>query len=598
MADNLTVQISADSSKLRAELALVQSRVREFGREVKRAADEARQTRDTSRLREVSAQYEAATRQARGLTRALSDQNKTVVATSSAWAGLAGNVRGAIGALAGVAAVRKLGQAFDDTTKKIQDTFNTAKGTGFDPKTIQVFEEVLGDAGVSADNARQALARFAEQSAQAQEQAGMFAAKIGDGVRVMRGGERAIEGLGKAAAKAGDTFIFRGDKKEVIDKGGEIVDQAKKIGDAFAALKIRTKDYLQTPEGEAQKLKDVAAALAQVNKEQPARATQLGRDIFGRSFPEMAAGIFKIGEAWAETKAQMQATGRLLTPEDEAALDRYRGAWDRLSDAVDAARMTAWRSSIDNTTAGVNLAGAAMELAAQKTGAWATAILQSRDAGLAALQEGGFLGMLQQQVGEILPGIQAAWSGLTAFMLAEWSKFIVDWQALNNGLVSGMASLGQSIREQLGGALDWVIEKAGQAWSAMNQASGSAGGALSLVPGMASGGLIRGGGSGTSDSILARLSNGEFVMRAGAVQHWGAGLLSAMNTAGLPRFAEGGLVGAAGGGTPVHLHLGGQSFALSGGADVVSSLVHEARRSQMRSAGVKPSWYGGTPGGR
>ena len=598
MADNLTVQISADSSKLRAEMALAQSRVREFGREVKRAADEARQTRDTSRLREVSAQYEAATRQARGLTRALSDQNKTVVATSSAWAGLAGNVRGAIGALAGVAAVRKLGQAFDDTTKKIQDTFNTAKGTGFDPKTIQVFEEVLGDAGVSADNARQALARFAEQSAQAQEQAGMFAAKIGDGVRVMRGGERAIEGLGKAAAKAGDTFIFRGDKKEVIDKGGEIVDQAKKIGDAFAALKIRTKDYLQTPEGEAQKLKDVAAALAQVNKEQPARATQLGRDIFGRSFPEMAAGIFKIGEAWAETKAQMQATGRLLTPEDEAALDRYRGAWDRLSDAVDAARMTAWRSSIDNTTAGVNLAGAAMELAAQKTGAWATAILQSRDAGLAALQEGGFLGMLQQQVGEILPGIQAAWSGLTAFMLAEWSKFIVDWQALNNGLVSGMASLGQSIREQLGGALDWVIEKAGQAWSAMNQASGSAGGALSLVPGMASGGLIRGGGSGTSDSILARLSNGEFVMRAGAVQHWGAGLLSAMNTAGLPRFAEGGLVGAAGGGTPVHLHLGGQSFALSGGADVVSSLVHEARRSQMRSAGVKPSWYGGTPGGR
>src|SRR6185503_17928245 len=115
MADNLTVQISADSSKLRAEMALAQSRVREFGREVKRAADEARQTKDTSRLREVAAQYEAATRQARGLTRALSDQNKTVVATSSAWAGLAGNVRGAIGALAGVAAVRKLGQAFDDT---------------------------------------------------------------------------------------------------------------------------------------------------------------------------------------------------------------------------------------------------------------------------------------------------------------------------------------------------------------------------------------------------------------------------------------------------------------------------------------------------
>ena len=46
---------------------------------------------------------------------------------------------------------------------------------------------------------------------------------------------------------------------------------------------------------------------------------------------------------------------------------------------------------------------------------------------------------------------------------------------------------------------------------------------------------------GTSDSILARLSNGEFVVRAAAVEHYGPTLLHQINAM---RFADGGLVGA------------------------------------------------------
>ncbi|MGE4407061.1 tape measure protein [Pseudomonas sp.] len=65
------------------------------------------------------------------------------------------------------------------------------------------------------------------------------------------------------------------------------------------------------------------------------------------------------------------------------------------------------------------------------------------------------------------------------------------------------------------------------------------------VDGYASGGLIRGPGSATSDSILARLSNGEFVMRADAVKHYGAALLQQINTRQLPKFATGGLVSSA-----------------------------------------------------
>lgn len=58
----------------------------------------------------------------------------------------------------------------------------------------------------------------------------------------------------------------------------------------------------------------------------------------------------------------------------------------------------------------------------------------------------------------------------------------------------------------------------------------------------ARGGLIMGPGTSMSDSILARLSRGEYVIRAQAVKRYGVGLLNMLNGMNLPRFATGGLV--------------------------------------------------------
>jgi len=55
----------------------------------------------------------------------------------------------------------------------------------------------------------------------------------------------------------------------------------------------------------------------------------------------------------------------------------------------------------------------------------------------------------------------------------------------------------------------------------------------------ASGGMIRGAGTGTSDSIPALLSNGEYVVKAKSVKKYGVGALDALNAG---RFAEGGLI--------------------------------------------------------
>lgn len=63
------------------------------------------------------------------------------------------------------------------------------------------------------------------------------------------------------------------------------------------------------------------------------------------------------------------------------------------------------------------------------------------------------------------------------------------------------------------------------------------------VPQFATGGILRGPGTGTSDSILARLSNGEGVINARAVQYYGADLIHQLNNLRTPRFATGGVMG-------------------------------------------------------
>ena len=63
------------------------------------------------------------------------------------------------------------------------------------------------------------------------------------------------------------------------------------------------------------------------------------------------------------------------------------------------------------------------------------------------------------------------------------------------------------------------------------------------IGGFAGGGQISGPGTGTSDSIVARVSNGEWIVRKAAVDFYGSRHLAALNAMALPRFAVGGSVG-------------------------------------------------------
>jgi len=79
------------------------------------------------------------------------------------------------------------------------------------------------------------------------------------------------------------------------------------------------------------------------------------------------------------------------------------------------------------------------------------------------------------------------------------------------------------------------------------------------VGGYATGGAIHGAGSGTSDSILIRASNGEYMHNAAAVDHYGVAFMDAVNSRTLPKlpgYATGGPIG---GSAPTPSQLGFKS---------------------------------------
>lgn len=121
-----------------------------------------------------------------------------------------------------------------------------------------------------------------------------------------------------------------------------------------------------------------------------------------------------------------------------------------------------------------------------------------------------------------------------------------------SGFIKDMRD-GTSATESLGNALSRISDKLiDMGTNALVEAAlgplfgggstgGSSGGILGSILGLASGGKVAGPGTGTSDSVPARLSNGEFVVNAAATRKHQP-LLEAINSGKMRSFAEGGPV--------------------------------------------------------
>lgn len=125
----------------------------------------------------------------------------------------------------------------------------------------------------------------------------------------------------------------------------------------------------------------------------------------------------------------------------------------------------------------------------------------------------------------------------------DFSGAITDW-------ITGAKSFGDAMKSVLQQLISQLIQAALYA-TIVAACTGGGGGFAARWKGafgkaFASGGSVAGPGTGTSDSIPAMLSNGEYVLNAQAVDRLGVPFLNGLNTGRLRGFASGGLVGSGG----------------------------------------------------
>lgn len=156
---------------------------------------------------------------------------------------------------------------------------------------------------------------------------------------------------------------------------------------------------------------------------------------------------------------------------------------------------------------------------------------------------------------DMLAGVDGGWSkawlnfriaAARAFtdMVAEYAlkkaaMFAIDLAYSAKGLTLSIASAAKSLVAWIPSAIAASISS----WGTAAAVGSAAALAAVAVANFSDGGAVRGPGTGTSDSIHARLSNGEFVFSARSVQAIGLDRLDALHRAGRG-YAQGGLVGA------------------------------------------------------
>lgn len=224
--------------------------------------------------------------------------------------------------------------------------------------------------------------------------------------------------------------------------------------------------------------------------------------------------------------------------------------------------------------------------------------------------------------------VSDAWENVKEYAATAW-QFVVDivTQAgetitqIFDEVTAGIQAAFEAIAAPIKAVLQTIIDLAQTAINMVKQALGMSGGDGGGGEGFARGGHIRGRGTSTSDSIPIWASDGEYMVKARAVRHYGVGVLNAINNMRLPidslgrkmrgfkmgglistlshtlpgaMMRDGGLVASASvSGHPVEIHLPDRVIkGLTGSSEAIDELQRFAVMSRVRSTGRKPSWKG------
>lgn len=277
----------------------------------------------------------------------------------------------------------------------------------------------------------------------------------------------------------------------------ELVNLNKEVTDKLAGYLPQMKAFAAVP-GEAGE--SARAAIAQL-EQQMAQLKTAGDGLAAAFGSGLQSGIEGSLNALAAGTANLSDAVLNLAQSVLSALSQV--ASQKLAEMAMGGLDTAWTSLTGPavTTAAETATDTATDAAAAAT--YATAITTASTAGAATMGTSLTVGA----------------TSITTAMTAGASALSV---ALASSFAAGAATLSAAI----------VAASAG---------SSAASGAVAAVA-AATGGHIRGPGTATSDSIAARLSDGEYVIKAASVRRYGVGFMHALNAGRLGAFADGGPV--------------------------------------------------------
>ena len=459
-------------------------------------------------------------------------------------------------------ALKEIGVEGEKGFKKIGDGAGSIKsilgGIGDAIGTVVKGFALLGGAATAAGAAILAVAK---SSADAADQAGKEAQKVGVSADAY---QRLAFG-----AKQSDVEIEEL-RKGLVEINKAIASTDPKKAEIFAALGIN----LRKANGQLRSADAVLLDLANVFARAPdgANKTAVAVELLGKSG---AALVPFLNQGAAELQAlgdQAARLGLVFSDEAIAQSDKFGDTLDVLTGAITGLKNAIGQALIPELSRFAELA--------------TNFIVNNREQIVAWVKQGWDF------VVQVVKDLVALFQGNEAEVVNTWLITARDnlTQALTaaQNVASAVIGISDAFRT-LGSIIAAPFKFAGDVGQALDQFGQRNNLKIGGIKGFATGGHIRGPGTGTSDSILARLSNGEFVVRRAVVDSLGLPFLNALNAGMVPAFAEGGAVG---GGRPVTLNIGGEAFALTAADGVVKNLTRYSRQKALRSPGRSPSWVG------
>ena len=564
----------------------LKAKLAEFGAIGEKAFDQIKQAVDKQPLAQASKDLEALKTSVAGF---VTSTNNLINVLSGGVGGVVTSLTARFGPL-GLAAtaiggtLTALAKGFSSTVLEIK---RAAEGFGLSTEDYQVFSKAAKDAGLSQDDLNSALGRFAGTAAkEAREQFGALAAlgkevatsfgkttnsafaqlqlpqireKIAPVVEQLKALFRQTgdKQLGQLANLPDFAFTDRiaklsqssGKVRELIEKLGvtlpannplQAIDESvRQVDGGFAALGVRLVDNQgklrsngQTLAELIQKIKGLGDTQSKLNALEP---------IFGRSdAPKMLRLIEDSGGKLGEIRQKLGAGGKLISDEDIAKAEQLERSFKSLETSAGNLQKTLGRLSIGPLNSAIEKLNALFEAFEKgkellgKTSPGSPPPLtpdqpppterhnrfrarpEIGDVKQNLNKPGEFFNDVKTKLQEVGQKYSEATEPARTAATAIKNVFTDMWSTLTSDAKKSVEDIKNAAQQVLGGG-----------------SSGSE----SSAEGHASGGHITGPGTGTSDSILARVSNGEYVVRADAVRRVGVGFLDAINARG---FAGGG----------------------------------------------------------